>query len=302
MHLEARLRASRQEVESLSQQLQLADERARFAESKAEDFFQRLARERRRATDLSRQLAEAGENIARLNGLIEGRDASVTQLKQAGFERVRDVLIGERDRALKERDDARIQISRLDASLKAVKRDFLSSRTRLRQQLRELEELRDDLIRERDCAVSERDAVLIRVAELETPAPQPGEIDAASEPERDSLLAEIEQERGLSGDLKKENHALSAENHHLLHDLQSATARLMELEVSLSAAAKAAELTKAQLKSDSSQTLSPADQALPEITAEDEIPDPGTMAQTDLLLIRRVDSVVSRLLSTQANE
>ena len=309
--LEAELQAAQQQVKSLSEQLIAAAEGTQFAESKTEDFFQRFVRERRRAADLSSQLSEAGERIAQLNSAFEGHQSVATRMKVhfSKLERVRDMLTSERDRALKERDEARSQVYRLDAELKAVNGEHLSAVSQLKEQLRQFEVLRDELVIERDNALAEIDAVQTQTAELKPGSQHLSEIEAVNDrlqrqlraleslneeigSDRDRLLTELDHERSLYGQLEAENQSLTQANDNLLNSLQSATSRLEEPEVVRSG------VSGIEQQAESTDSQPQPEVARPIFTTE-EFSDLEQMAGEDLVVIRRIESVVQRWLAAQ---
>ncbi|HWQ32931.1 MAG TPA: ATP-binding protein [Blastocatellia bacterium] len=194
---EAALQAAQLQILQLEDQLKAAEECARFAEARTEDFFQRFARERRRATDLARELNAARERIACLtSGPAQDRDSSAGLLREqiSQLEQTRDVLTSERDRALAERDEACARLAALEAG-QAQADEQTDSFKRMQRQFRALESIRDEITAERD-----------------------------------RLRDELAQEQRRYSELEEENRKLAEENQKLLGELQTATLRLTEIE------------------------------------------------------------------------
>jgi signal transduction histidine kinase len=251
-------------IAQLEEQLKAAEERAQFAESKSEDFFQRFARERRHAAELARDLKVASERVTELTRALEAKGPSADLLREeiSKLEQLSKVVIGERDRALRERDDARLEISRLEACLTQTgvqepAADQSPAFIRLQRQFHALESVREELAF--DC---------------------------------ERLQAELEQERALYGELETENRLLAEAKEKLQSDFQSATERLRELDSGL--------VEMSALAQPALPEFAVIDQpAAPKLMTQAEDFNPESMAEADLALIRRMDSVLQRLLITQ---
>lgn len=254
---EAALQAAQLQILQLEDQLKAAEECARFAEARTEDFFQRFARERRRATDLARELNTARERIACLmSGPAQDRDSSAGPFREqiSQLEQTRDALTSERDRALAERDEACARLAALEAG-QAPADEQTDSFKRLQRQFRALESIRDEITADRD-----------------------------------RLREELAQEQRHYSELEEENRKLAEENQKLLGELQTAIIRLTEIETAPAATDSVA--TDAEI-----QSFIASETAAPALALTAEGCDPEAMCVADLALIERIGSAVQQLIA-----
>lgn len=128
---------TQQQILRLEEQLLAAQECARFAEARTEDFFQRFASERRRAADLARELTAAKNEIASLSSQTEALTA--------------------------ERDHSPAEPARQATEHEAAFH-------RLQRQFRALESIRDEIAAERDALRDELATGRLRLGSLENEA------------------------------------------------------------------------------------------------------------------------------------
>lgn len=277
------LHVTQQQILRLEDQLRAAQECARFAEARTEDFFQRFAQERRRAADLTRELAAARNEITRLSSQPENDDSASLREQIGRLEHLRDALIVERDKAIQERDEICEQVSRIEEGLKAFNGQLFQAEPR---------QAPDALIAERDHALAELETWRQQASGHETALHRLQRQFRALESireeiaaERDAVRDEIVTERTRSGLLESEAQRLSEANHRLARDLQAATARMLELEAML---AETLSATAPMAR----QVVFAADSG-----AEVEDLDFDAMTGADLALIVRLDATVQRLMN-----
>ncbi|MFN0122839.1 MAG: hypothetical protein ACKV2V_20260 [Blastocatellia bacterium] len=212
VRLEKELQISRQEVEQLARQLQSAEEAAEFAEARAEDFLQKYSRERRRVAELTREIEEARMEVLDLRSSIEVRDTSANYLQQqvARLERVRHLLIGERDRVQKERDEIRVQLSRMETQLRNIRSEMGASNGVSHQQLTELEKRVAMLTRERDEALAKSHEDELKISEFQSQLQQAASNSLLTE----SLRTQVDELSGARREINQERERLLQELEH----------------------------------------------------------------------------------------
>lgn len=288
-----------------------ADERARFAEAKAEDFFQRLADEKRRANVLTDELKTLRESRVQA-GATASPEAVAEYWKDhvSRLERVRELLTDERDKAFREREEARTQVSELQEELEKVQREFQAASDEFVRQIHDLESLRDNLLTERDQAQAAPDARQsgqITQSADQASLPEASdiswqqhlhELESLNEEaayDRERLQAELDHEHTLYSELEQESQMLAGENSRLTDALQSMTTRLMELETALKGSSATTLSGEALL---AVRTVPGA--LTPSVVEEGN--DPEYMLAEDATLIRRIETDANQTRPGAAGE